>query len=123
MKKNIMLSIQPEYVEKIVNGNKKYEYRKQIAKQEINKIIIYESYPIKKIVAEATVEETIVLPKEELWNKTKDFSGITKEYYDSYFRNRKIAYAYKLGKVEVYDKPKQLKDFGLNYAPQSFVYV
>ena len=48
---------------------------------------------------------------------------IKKEYFDLYFKNRDIAYAYKLGKVEVYSKPKELEDFGLSCAPQSFVYV
>jgi predicted transcriptional regulator len=34
-----------------------------------------------------------------------------------------MAYAYKLGKVKVYGEPKELADFGLRTAPQSFAYV
>ena len=40
-----------------------------------------------------------------------------------YFKNKDIAFAYKLGKVIVYDKPKTLKDLGINYYPQSHVYL
>ena len=123
MKKSIVISINPEHVENIIKGKKKYEYRTKVAKKDINKVIIYETFPVKKIVAEAMIEEIITLPKDELWNKTKNKSGITKEFYDIYFYGKEIACAYKLGKVKVYREPKELEDFGLNYAPQSFVYV
>lgn len=123
MKKSIIISINPEHVENIINGTKKYEYRTRAAKQDINKILIYETVPVKKIVAEAKIEEVLILPKEELWLKTKYESGITKEFYDKYFDGREVACAYKLGKITVYRKPKELIDFGLNYAPQSYAYV
>ena len=123
MKKSIVISINPEHVENIVNGTKKYEYRTRAAKQDVNKILIYETVPVKKIVAEAKIEEVLMLPKEELWSKTKHQSGISKEFYDLYFDGREVAYAYKLGKITVYKKPKELIDFGLRCAPQSYAYV
>ena len=60
---------------------------------------------------------------EELWKLTKEESGISKEFFDEYFEGRKIAYAYKLGKIKVYDEPKTLLDYGIKAAPQSFVYI
>ena len=60
---------------------------------------------------------------EDLWENTKEQSGITKSFFDAYFKGRKVAYAYKLGKVKQYEEPKTLKEFGLKCAPQSFVYV
>lgn len=50
MKRNILLSINPEHVENIINGTKKFEYRKILAKGEISKIIIYETRPTKKLL-------------------------------------------------------------------------
>ena len=123
MKKKIIISINPEHVENIINGTKKYEYRTKAAKQDISSIIIYETVPVKKIVAEAEIIEVLELSPEDLWNETKEFSGISKDFYDDYFKNRDVAYAYKLGKIKVYKEPKSLLDFGVNYAPQSFVYV
>ena len=123
MKKKIIISINPEHVENIINGTKKYEYRTKAAKQDISSIIIYETVPVKKIVAEAEIIEVIVLSPEDLWNETKEFSGISKDFYDDYFKNREVAYAYKLGKIKIYKEPKSLLDFGVKYAPQSFVYV
>ena len=46
----------------------------------------------------------IELPPEELWQQTKEASGITKDFFDKYFEDREVAYAYKLGRVEVYEE-------------------
>lgn len=42
--------------------------------------------------------------------KTREYSGITKNFFDEYFKDRKVAYAYKLGKIKVYDEPKALAE-------------
>ncbi len=123
MKKKILISINPEHVNNIVNGIKKYEYRKIAAKQDISSIIIYETTPIKRVVAEAEIVEVLMCSPEELWQQTKSASGISKEFFDRYFEGREIAYAYKLGKIKVYKTPKTLSDFGVKAAPQSFVYI
>ena len=108
MKKRILISINPEHVQNIIEGKKKYEYRKIAAKQDISSIIIYETTPVKKIVAEAEIVEVLMLPPEELWRQTQDESGINREFFDEYFKDREIAYAYKLGKIKVYDKTENI---------------
>lgn len=123
MSRKIVISINPEHVENIINGSKKFEYRTKAAKSDVEKILIYETVPVKKIVAEAEIEEVLMLPPEELWEQTKNQSGISKTFFDAYFNGRSVAYAYKLGKVKVYEQPKELIDFGLKSAPQSFVYI
>ena len=60
---------------------------------------------------------------EELWKLTKEESGISKGFFDEYFEGKEIAYAYKLGKIKVYDEPKTLLEYGIKAAPQSFVYI
>ena len=119
----IIISINPEHVKNIINGTKKFEYRTKAAKNDVKKIIIYETTPIKKVVAEAEIVEVLMMKPEELWDETKEQSGITKSYFDTYFKNRDVAYAYRLGEVKVYEEPKTLEEFGLKYAPQSFAYV
>lgn len=123
MKKKILISINPEHVENIINGTKKFEYRKIAAKQDISSIIIYETTPIKRIVAEAEIIDVLMCPPEELWAETKEASGISKKFFDKYFHGREVAYAYKLGEIKVYDQPKTLLDYGIKAAPQSFVYI
>lgn len=121
--KTIIISINPEYVRGIVNGSKRYEYRTKVAKKDIDRLIIYATSPIKKVIGEAEILGVLALSPNDLWEETKEFSGITKGFFDNYFKNRKIAYAYKLGKVKVYDEPKDLSEFGLKSAPQSFAYA
>ena len=119
----IIVSINPRHVNNIINGSKRYEYRTRIASKDADKLLIYETAPTKKVVAEVDVIEVLSLDPNILWEQTKDYSGISKEFFDEYFKNRSVAYAYKLGKVKVYDEPKSLIEFGLRTAPQSFAYA
>lgn len=121
--KTALFSIRPEYVEQIFNGTKKFEYRKQPNRIPINKMLIYETSPIMKIVGEAEVEEVLVDTPEVIWEKTKEYSGINKKFYDQYFKGRHAAVAYKLGNIIKYETQKELNDFGIKRAPQSFCYL
>lgn len=123
MKQKIVISINPEYVKKIISGEKKYEYRTKAAKHEIDKIIIYETTPVKKIVAEAEILEVLKMSPRDLWEKTKKESGITKKFFVNYFKGREVACAYKLGKITVYENPLELSELGIKTAPQSFIYI
>ena len=123
MKRKILISINSEHVQNIIAGIKKYEYRKIFPKQDISSIIIYETKPIKRIVAEAEIIDILELPPEKLWEQTQNESGISKVFFDRYFSNRPVAFAYKLGAITVYDPPKTLMDYGIKIAPQSFVYI
>ena len=119
----ILLSINPQHVENIVQGKKCYEYRKIRCKRKVESIIIYSTSPVKQVIGEVEVLEILEMNKEELWNLTKEQSGISKKFYNTYFKGRKMAVAYKLGSVIKYDTPKLLVDLGVKVAPQSFMYL
>ena len=121
--RKIVISINPEHVAKILSGEKRFEYRTKAAKKDVDSLIIYETTPVKRIVAEAEIIEVLCLSPEDLWKETKRYSGISKSFYDEYFKGRKVAYAYRLGKVRAYDNPLELSDYGIKTAPQSFVYI
>ena len=119
----ILLSINPEYVEKIFNGSKKYEFRKTTTKRKVDKIYIYCTSPIKKVVGTASVEETLEDRPNKIWNLTKNDAGINKSFFDEYYKNEDKAIAYKLTNIHVFKTPKELKHYGINSAPQSFMYM
>lgn len=120
----ILMPINPEYVDEILAGRKKYEYRKIKAKRKnIDKMIIYSTSPIMKVVAEVDIEGVIEETPEKLWEMTKNKSGITKEFYKKYYRNKDTAIAYELGNIKIYKEPKELRDIGIDYVPQSFIYL
>ena len=120
---NMLISIKPEHVENIFNGSKKYEYRKIRCKKDVDKIIIYSTYPIMKVVGEAKVEEILEGSPENIWEETKKYSGIDLKFYQKYFKDRSKAIAYKLTNIKKYNAPKDLASYGIKKAPQSFIYV
>ena len=119
----ILIPIKPKYVKQIFNGNKKYEYRKVKPKYKVNKMIIYSTSPVKKVVGEVEILDVLVDEKEKIWDITKEYSGINKDKYFNYYKSKDYAVAFKLGNVKLYDKPKELKDIGINYVPESYVYL
>lgn len=120
----VLLSIKPEYAEKILLGQKKYEFRRAIFKfPDVNKVVIYASSPVQKIIGEFEIDHVLTLKLSELWNKTKRDSGIDKEFYDSYFAGKEIGHAIKVKKVKRYSNYLDLEDFQVKQAPQSFVYL
>ena len=120
----VLLSIKPEFAYKIFDGTKKFEFRKTLFKRkDVNKVIVYASYPVKKVIGEFMIEDILTDNVESIWNITKQYSGITKQYYNEYFENKDCANAIKVGKIIRYRTPKLLSDFDVEYAPQSFIYI
>lgn len=119
----VLISIKPEYVNRILNGTKKYEYRRMLAKKDVSSLIIYSTWPVMEIVGEVEVVDTIEMAPSSLWEKTKKEAGIGRKKYREYFKGRKRACAYVLGKVTKYESNKKLLDIGVQQAPQSFSYL
>ena len=120
----VLLSIKPEFAEKIFEGTKKYEFRKAIFKNpEVKIVVVYASSPVQKIIGEFEIDRIIVHDLETLWNKTKKHSGISEDFFFQYFSDRELGYAIKIKKTKLYRTPKCIReDFNL-YAPQSFLYL
>ena len=124
MQTKVLLSIKPQFAEKILSGDKKYEFRRLLYKSpNVEKIIIYATAPVMKVVGEFDIAEVHSMELEALWEKTMEYSGIEKQFYDSYFKGRESGHAIEVKKVKRYKTPKALIDFNVGYPPQSFVYV
>lgn len=105
----VLLSIKPKYVEKIFLEQKKFEYRKSIFKKEnIDTIIIYETKPVGKIVGEIEIKSIYCDTPENIWNKTKKYSGMEKNDFFNYFSKKDIAYAIEFEHVIKYKNPKDM---------------
>jgi predicted transcriptional regulator len=119
----VLLSIKPEFAEMIFSGKKKYEYRRQIFKKNIQTVVVYASSPVQKIIGEFTVEKIDYNELSVLWKNTKEHSGITSDYFFSYFANKDHGYAIKIENVNRYHKEIDIrKAFGMS-PPQSFAYI
>lgn len=121
----VLLSIKPQFVEEIFNGNKKFEYRKNIFKRKgITSVVIYSTMPVGKIVGEFDIGDILIDTPKSLWEKTKNYSGTTEEFYDNYFMDRIKGYAIKIKSLKKYKEPicpyEKFENFT---APQSFKYL
>ena len=119
----ILLSIKPEYTNRIFEGSKKFEFRRSVAKRKVDRIRIYSSAPEMKVVAMVEVRGVEKDSPKNLWQKTHANAGISRPKFMNYFANRSVAYAYRLGALQKFDKPKTLAEYGITAAPQSFVYI
>jgi predicted transcriptional regulator len=119
----VVLSIKPEFANKIFDGTKRYEFRKTIFKNEkIKSVLVYSSSPVQKVIGEFQIEQIIKHDLETLWDVTKEFSGITEKYFYDYFADREHGFAIKIKKKTRFKVPKCLReDYNLT-PPQSFAY-
>ena len=120
----VILSIKPEFANKIFNGTKKFEFRRTIFKnKEVKNIIVYASAPISKVIGEFEIDRIFHEELGLLWNQTFKFSGITEDYYMKYFIGKENGYAIEVKNPKKYKKELCIKQsFGLN-PPQSFAYM
>jgi predicted transcriptional regulator len=125
MSTSVLLSIKPMFADRIFTGEKRYEFRKALFRdRSVQRILVYASAPISKVIGEFSVEGFLELEPELLWQKTREYAGISKEFFDSYFAGRSKGYAIRVGEVMRYPIPLELDHhFNVKQAPQSFIYI
>ena len=119
----LLMSINPQYVDEILAGNKLFEFRKTKCRKEIDAIVIYSTAPVMKVVAEVKVKNILIDTPKAIWEQTSYAAGVRKDFFDTYFHGKNSAIAYALGRVERFERPKDLSEYGVKSAPQSYVYV
>ena len=121
----VLLSIKPKYVKSILDGTKKYEFRKQIFRNNSKKTVyIYASSPTKKIVACFCPGEIIEGHPDYLWEQFWDVSGLSEEEFFEYFSGKENGYAIRIDDLEQFIEPMDPhKMFERFVPPQSFCYV
>src|SRR5258708_25925479 len=88
MQTSILLSIKPEFVEKIFSGLKRYEFRRVMFKSKsVTKVVVYASPPVHRVLGEFEVGGVLALNSTKLSQQTQQFSGNPKNYSDNYFED------------------------------------
>jgi predicted transcriptional regulator len=119
----VLLSIKPEFAEKIFNGTKKYEFRRTVFKNlDIKTVIVYASSPVQRVIGEFEIDTIINEDLHQLWDRTKEHSGISENFFFEYFVNKEKGYAIKIKKAKRYAISLSLKDDFNATPPQSFAY-
>ena len=123
-KKRVLLSIHPEYANAILDGHKRFEFRRVIFKRPVSEIVVYATQPIGRVLGSFTIEDVFMDAPKELWKRTAKLGGVSKEKFDGYFENRERAFAIKISNPTRFLTTQPLSRYiASNVPPQSFCYV
>lgn len=121
---DVILSIKPEYAQAIADGRKKYEFRRVIFKNEVERIFVYRTEDVKKIIGLFDIEKILFGSPIQIWNKCYQQGGIARKDFFQYYRGAKKAFAIKIGDFKEFKSPIEPREvLGNFYPPQSFQYV
>jgi predicted transcriptional regulator len=126
--KTLLLSIRPQYAEKIFDGTKKVELRR--IKPNVNSgdtVFVYVSSPVKALRGKFIVDKVLQEAPEKLWEQIKNDVGLTKEEYKSYFEGASFGFGIYLKAVQDMPSPLslgELRELWSNFhPPQSYKYL
>ncbi len=124
---NVLLSIKPEFAEKILSSQKKYEFRKTPIRKadSVENVILYASSPVQRIVGSFEIQQIINESPSALWEQYGGDSGITgRERFMDYYSGKQEGYAIEIGNPQrlltAIDPTEHFDDFT---PPVSFQYV
>jgi predicted transcriptional regulator len=120
-----LISIRPCYVEKILSGEKRLEFRRSWAAEPVDVLVIYASSPAQKIVATVDVVNVTEGSPTALWELAKEKGGgVTRQLIYDYFAGKKFGFAIEIADVIEFEFPIDPKMVFKNFlAPQSFRYL
>ena len=122
-KKEVILSIKPDYVKKIFSGEKKFELRRRIWRDSsVNLAFIYCTYPVQKIVGCFNIAYICEAPILDIWKVVKNECSLSKKEFLNYFDSQDFGYAIKIKNPVEFSDPIDLKSISKK-APQNFCYV
>lgn len=109
--RDVLISIQPDFVAKILSGKKTIELRKKPFP--VNggvRIWIYSTSPTSAIEATAFVSIVDADTPENIWKKYSSKCGISKDAYDAYYAGSSEAYALHINDAKRLDKKMKLDE-------------
>jgi predicted transcriptional regulator len=124
--KVLLLSIKPEYVQRILDGQKTIELRKTRPQiQEGDFILVYASSPKKSLIGWFEVRDIVCDAPKTLWKKVQKEAGVTKQEFDSYYQNSTLGVGICI--EFKHDKELSLEEVRQRWSqfrpPQSFHYL
>lgn len=125
MKKYVLMSIKPEYAEKIKFGKKTIELRRTLPKVSAGDIlVIYETSPVQAITSYCEIRSLISCEKNTFWEQYNDAFCITKSVFETYFSGKDDAGGIVLENIVLLDSPMRISEVMVTpHAPQSYCYL
>jgi type I restriction enzyme S subunit len=122
---NVILHIKARSAEAILEERKRFEFRNtRFRRPGIERIYLYVTAPLKKIVGEFTIKSLVQGHPKEIWETLKQQPGISEGEFWGYFGTSERGVAIEVGIIRRYKRPidprEQIPGFK---PPQSFCYL
>lgn len=106
----LVLSIAPDYANKIVLGTKSVELRRRFSKRWIGcRTVVYATSPAKRLVGEARIANVVNGNPDQIWQTFAHDLGCSRLEFDSYVGNSAEVFALVLDDVVRYVEPIPLR--------------
>ncbi len=120
----VLMSIQPEYAEAILRGEKLVEFRKRPVADDVTHVIVYATMPVGAIVGAFTVAGQETSSPMNLWKEFGQGAGIGWGEFFDYYQSHAEGTCIRVGDILICDHYVNLNQaFGISRPPQSFQYV
>ena len=119
-----ILPIRPNYVDAILSGIKRVEFRRTKFKRDVSSILIYSSTPVKKVVGYFEVGEILEMSPSQAWIEFESVGGIDHKSFFDYYEGARMAYVISIIDVVRFKNEIPLTELCENLsAPQSYRYL
>jgi len=105
----LLMSIRPEYIRKIFNGDKLIEIRRKFNHKWSNRrVTLYSSHPTKAVMGYAIIHSVVSDTPLHIWNNYGSQLGCTKAEFDGYTTGLNKVFAIHLHAIRPYKTPMPL---------------
>ena len=119
-----LLAIHPKYVDAILAGEKRVEFRKTSFKRRVTDIVVYATAPKQLVVCHFEVRTIKSDNIDSLWETYHEIGGIEFDDYTRYYSCTKQGVAIEIGNVSILKRPMSLDQIdNCITPPQSFTYL
>ena len=126
--RDILVSVQPKFVSKILDGAKTVELRRRFPETAATGALalIYSSSPVRAVVGYARIREVRRLRVDQIWQQHGSAACVSKKEFDEYFRGLRLGFAIFLEKIKLFSPQITAADFEQKFGivpPQSYRYL
>ena len=119
-----LMAIDPRSANAILNGTKGAEFRKHRLAPDIQRVVIYATAPIRRIVGEFSIGATVVGSPDEIWRDVGHLGEIAEPAFHSYFHGKERAVAFLVSRTRRYTRSLALGDLSpMPAVPHSTIYL
>lgn len=106
MESPLVMSVSPDFAERIFSGRKSVEIRRRFSKKWIgSRTVVYASSPTRTLLGEAVISNVVVDEPDRIWNTFAEGIGCSREEYDAYVARTSEVYAIVLHQIVPYLQP------------------